>query len=105
MKEKLKDSVFAKCPGNIYDILEKGEKSFASLDTEEQVNCLMNIVAWFNGAPTCDLLSIGGSKQSGKRQPNSRLSAMKKRYNDIRIVDMSSSGLFVSRSENLINLL
>lgn len=105
LKEKLKDSVFAKCPGNIYDILEKGEKSFASLDTEEQVNCLMNIVAWFNGAPTCDLLSIGGSKQSGKRQPNSRLSAMKKRYNDIRIVDMSSSGLFVSRSENLLNLL
>ena len=77
LKEKLKNSVFAKCPGNIYDSLEKGEKSFASLDTEEQVSCLMNIVAWLNEAPRCNLLCIGGKEKSGAKTINSRLSGMK----------------------------
>lgn len=105
LKDKLKNSVFAKCPGNIYDILEAGKERFASLDTEAQVACIMSIVSWFNTATNCNLTCIGGGKQCGAKTINSRLSGMKNKYNDIRIVDMSASGLFVSRSENLLNLL
>lgn len=105
LKDKLKNTLFVKCPGNIYEILEKGEEKFTALSAEEQVFCLMSIVSWFNGAKTCDLLSIGGSKMSGVKRVNSRLSAWKKLYDDVRIIDMSASGLFVSRSENLLNFL
>lgn len=105
LMNKMQNSVFAKCPGSIYEALKAGENALAGISSEEQVSCLMSIISWFNGAQSCDLKCIGGSGKSGAKQPNSRLSGLKKKYQDIRIVDMSASGLFVSRSENLFNLL
>lgn len=102
---KLTDSIFAKCPGNIAKVVQEGRRRFASLVLEEQITCLLSIISWFGNVQTCDLTSIGGTKQVGVKSPNSRLSAWKKKYTDVRIVDTSASGLFQSRSENLLELL
>ena len=105
LTEKMRHSIFAKCPGNILKFLENGSDSFAGLQLKEQVQCLMEIVSWFEAASTIDLTLIGGGKQAGSKRLNAKLSNIAKSYRDVRIIDMSASGLFVSRSENLLNLL
>lgn len=102
---KLNGSVFAKCPGNIADIVAEGRDKFITLAMTEQITCLLNIISWFGNAPSCNLVSIGGSLQGGTKRPSAHLTAWKKNYTDVRIVDMSASGLFQSRSENLLKML
>lgn len=102
---KLTSSVFAKCPGNIAAAVTAGREKFAALTAEAQIVCLLSIISWFGNVQTCDLESIGGSKKTGAKVPNSRLAAWRKNYSDVRIVDTSASGLFESRSENLLELL
>lgn len=102
---KFTSSVFAKFPVNIKTAVTVGREKFVALTTEEQLVCLLNIIAWFGSAHTCNLESIGGSKKSGAKTVNSRIAEWKKNYSDVRIVDISASGLFESRSENLMELL
>lgn len=102
---KLTDSIFAKCPGSIAEVVTAGRGRFAALAVEEQITCLLSIVSWFGNIPNCNLECIGGTKKIGAKVPNSRLAAWKKRYSDVRIVDVSASGLFQSRSGNLLELL
>lgn len=102
---KLTDSIFAKCPGNIAETVAAGRDKFVGLATEEQIATLLSIVSWFGNVQTCDLEKIGGAKKAGAKVPNSRLASWAKRYSDVRIVDTSASGLFQSRSENLLELL
>lgn len=102
---KLTDSVFAKCPGNIVKIVAAGRCRFTTLKVEEQITCLLDIIAWFGSAPKCDLKCIGGSGQSGTKRPNAHLTSWANRYSDVRIVDTSAAGLHESRSENLLALL
>lgn len=102
---KLTDSVFAKCPGNIAATVTAGRDKFAALTIEEQITCLLSIISWFGNVQTCNLESIGGTKKTGAKVPNSRFAAWKKNYSDVRIVDTSASGLFETRSENLLELI
>lgn len=104
---KLSGSIFAKCPGNITieKIVSEGRDKFIALATADQITCLLNIISWFGSAPNCNLKIIGGGVANGSKVPNSRLAAWKKIYSDVRIVDMSASGLFQSRSENILKLL
>ena len=103
--DKFTNSIFNKCPGNIAATVTAGRDRFTALTVEEQITCLLSIVAWFGSAPSCDLKCIGGSGQSGTKRPNARFTSWEKRYSDIRIIDISASGLFQSRSENLLELL
>lgn len=103
--DKLTNSIFAKCPGNIGKTVTAGRSKFVALTTKEQITTLLSIVSWFGSTPNCNLESIGGSKKTGSKVPNSRLAAWKKSYSDVRIVDTSASGLYRSRSENLLELL
>lgn len=104
---KLKGSVFAKCPGcgSVAASISEGREKFSALKVDEQIFCLLGIIAWFGKLATCDLESIGGVKKAGAKVPNSRLSAWKTSYSDVRIVDFSAAGLFGSRSENLLELI
>lgn len=102
---KLTHSIFSKCPGNIAKTVTAGRDQFTALAIEEQIPCLLSIIAWFGSASSCDLKCVGGSGQSGTKRPNARLTSWAKRYSDVRIVDTSASGLFQSRSENLLELL
>ncbi len=85
--------------------MEQGREKFAACSVQEQVDCLLGILAWFGPASTCNLAMIGGEAKSGAKVPSSKLSALGKSFKDIRIIDMSASGLFSSRSENLLELL
>lgn len=107
LQEKLRGSLFAKLPGasNVYQALNAGAEKFAALVTEEQVDCLLNIIDWFGKTSTCNLKCIGAAPKAGSKYVSSKLTAFVKEYHDVRIVDMSASGLFVSRTENLLNLL
>lgn len=102
---KLTDSVYAKCPNNIAATVIAGRDQFAVLTIKEQIKTLLSIVSWFGNVQTCDLEKIGGAKKAGAKVQNSRLAAWKKNYSDVRIVDPSASGLYESRSENLLELL
>ncbi len=103
--DKLTDSVFAKCPGSIAKTVTDGREKFSKLTMEAQISCLLNILSWFGNVPNCNLESIGGSKKTGSKVPSAKLSNWKKTYTDVRIIDVSASGLYQSRSENLLTLL
>lgn len=105
LSDKLTNSIFAKCPGCIADTVTAGREKFCALSLENQIACLLSIVSWFGNVQTCNLEQIGGAKKSGTKVLNSRLAAWKKHYSDVRIVDVAASGLFESRSENLLELL
>lgn len=103
--QKARDTVFARCPGNIAEELVAGEGQFALLDLKEQVDCLLSIVSWFGRAKTVDLRKVGGKANGGSKTISAKLSNLRKYYQDIHIVDVSASGLFSSRSGNLLELL
>lgn len=106
LTEKMGNWPFSKLPNNQAKTMKAGETKFAALDTAEQVTCLMNTLGLFNaGAGGADLRAVGGSKSSGEKALNMNVSNWKKNYSDVRIIDRSASGLFESRSENLLELL
>lgn len=106
LTEKMGTWPFAKLPNNQKNTLKNGAEKFATLDGAEQVSVLMNALSLFGaGAGGADLESIGGKKVSGSKLLSSNLSNWKKQYTDVRIVDQSASGLFESRSENLLEML
>lgn len=97
---------FSNLPNNQQNTLINGVEMFSNLETEKQVLCLMNILILFGaGAGGADLSEIGGSKNAGVTVLSSSFSNWKKKYQDVRIVHMSASGLFENRSENLLDLL
>lgn len=102
---KLTDTVFAKCPGNIGQTVINGRERFLALSLETQVSCLLSIVSWFGAARSCDLQAIGGAVKAGAKVPSSSLSSWSKQYSKVCIVDQSASGLFRSTGENLLELL
>lgn len=104
---KLTNSVFAKCPGskNVAKYVKLGKAKFAALSMEEQIDCLLKIIKWFSKEKPCNLTNIGGEARGGERKLNAKLSNWKKDYTDVRIIDVSASGLYQSRSENLLTLL
>ena len=105
LMQKMSDTIFKKCPGSILKTLQKGQDLFANAEPETQVKSLLTIIQWFKTQRAVDLRDIGGTQSGGAKTPSTKLSALKKRYNDIRIVDMSAAGLFASRSENILELL
>lgn len=107
LRNKLTKSVFKKYPGNnsVTKAVVSGNEKFRLLTIEEQIDCLLQIIYWFGNTQTCNLKNIGGSKKAGSKTLNSRLSEWKKYYSCVRIVDSSASGLFQTRSGNLLELL
>ncbi|MFR4008244.1 MAG: hypothetical protein ACLT0Y_02240 [Christensenellales bacterium] len=65
---------------------------------------LLTIIQWFKTQRAVDLGILEEPKAEGSKRER-EASVLKKRYNDIRIVDMSAAGLFASRSENILELL
>ena len=85
--------------------LAEGLGAFCQLDATRQTKVLLTILSWFGEAGTCDLSDIGGKKKTGSKRPSAKLSSWKKNYKDVRLLDMSASGIFVSDSGNLLDLL
>ena len=68
------------------------------------LNAILSIFKMGRVGP-CDLALIGGKKGGGYPALAMRLSNWAKQYSDMRIVDLSPSGLFEERSGNLLEML
>ena len=106
LTEKMGVWPFVKLPANQRTVLDNGKQKFAHLTLEDQVKTLLSILGLFNSASTgSDLFLLGGSMNAGVKLQSYCLSNWKKNYKDVRIIDQSASGLFESRSGNLLELL
>ena len=103
---KLQNSVFVKRPGVSVENLISKRAVFAKLPIDIQCTALIKMQMLFVRQPNgIDLSDLGLSKTAFKARRSMYLSGWKKDYADVRIVDMSASGLFESRSGNLLELL
>ena len=105
--DKLKHSVYAKRVNSPLTILEEGRELFLSLSIMEQVRVLLNIHQLF-GRETGgrDLSLIGGKEHAAATVSfSSTVSNWKKYYSDVRLLNVSSSGLWQKESVNLLSLL
>ncbi len=102
---KLKQPPYCHCPANPAETLRAGQQRFAQLDVIEQAKCLLQIVTVFGRISGSDLSAIGGASKAAVTALSSVLSNWKKKYTDVRLVDMSASGLHQSRTDNLLELI
>ena len=106
LTEKLLHKPYSMMPRSPISILVDGWSSFLKLTLDEQAMALKAILYIFKmgRSSACDLTLIGGKTQSSPLVLTMRLSTWAKQCSDIRIVDLSPSGLFENRSENLLEL-
>lgn len=93
---------------DLYDVLEKGRDVFLALDLSGQAKVLLNIIMIFQTGRSsgCDLSAIGGVKSAAFYRISSKLSNwVKQNIKDVRIIEQSTSGLFSSKSQNLVEFL
>lgn len=102
---KLKQVPYVYRPTNPVKNLENKRSIFLELEIKEQVDVLLQIQGLFGRAIKADLSEIKESSSSGIAGLSSALSNWKKNYNDVRIIDVSASGLFENVSDNLLELL
>lgn len=106
LTEKMNAWPFANYPGNQGQTLMQGQDKFMAAETRTQIACLINILTLLgSGAAGVDLTACGGSKAAGAKVINAKFSNWKKRYKEVRIVDVSASGLFRKTGCNLLELL
>lgn len=100
----MRGPVFSKMPGSKLTI---NREAFIYLQVKEQLNCLKNMISYLktNRPGDCDMKNVGGSAHEGAVYASCNLSNWKKNYADVRIIDRSASGLYESRSDNLLDLL
>lgn len=106
--KKLERSPYCKLPKNPSRLLAEKEArdKFESATILDQIDCLLSLIAWMNGKSySCDLSSIGKSKTAERMIISNKLSALAKKYSNIRIIDYSPAGLFSTQSDNLLELL
>lgn len=105
---KMKSTVYNKRPNSPSKIFDKGRELFAALDIIDQCKCLQEMLKAFGRMGKCNLellKAAGGSSSSGVTKLSTSLSNWKKSYSDVRIVDTTASGLYQSKTENLLELL
>lgn len=105
--QKLQHNPYNKFFSTQFDVLTNGRSTFTKLSPEEQVQTLLNILSIFKTCRSsgCDLKSINGSAQAARIMISADLTGLSKKYSDIRLVEQSASGLFVSKSQNLLEYL
>ena len=105
--EKYERSIYAKRINKPLQTLLSGRELFLSLDIKKQAKALLNIHMTFGRvAGGCDLKLIGGApKAAATISFSANVSNWRKQYKDIRIIDQSSSGLWMKQSDNILSLL
>lgn len=104
---KLENTVYAKRPNSPLGTLQKGRKNFISLDISQQVFTLLSIQEVFGRMTVgCDLSLIGGaSRAASTANFTATISAWKKSYSNVVVIDSSTTGLYEKCSTNLLDLL
>ena len=106
--DKYKKTIYNKRVNKPNEIIENGRGKFVNLNIKEQVEVLLNIHDTFgrSGSIGVDLSKIGGSVRCAATVNFSfNIANWSKVYNDVRVVDMSPSGMWEKQSINLLNLL
>ena len=102
---KLQTPIYQKRPANPILTLTQGKEIFGSLEIHEQAKCLLQIVSIFSRISGCDLSPINGASKAAVITLSSSVSNWKKNYSDVRIIDMTASGLYSYKTDNLLELL
>lgn len=107
--EKLSTALFKKATfsNKGIDTLTNGAEKFKNLSLRNQVFSLLSILSMFKTGRSggCDLTLIGGSKASAVYVVSSNLQNLSKNFQDIRLIEVSASGLYTSKSRNLLGFL
>ena len=104
--DKLQNSIYNKRPNHPLEILLNSRDRFIALSETEQAEVLLNIHTVFGRADRgADLRMIGGGSRTAEAKRSYSLSNWKKYYRDVRIIDQSATGLWETRSRNLLELL
>ena len=107
--DKLKNSIYRKrwAVRVPLDILINGKSTFDQLSEIKQAEVLLNIHSIFGrNTRGSDLSALGGKKNSGVTNSFSSLvSNWRKSYSDIRLINISPSGIWEQQSKNLLDLL
>ena len=98
---------YNKRPGSstLKEKLSKQKDAFAALDLIAQARVLLQVLGIFGRNKQADLGLLKESASSGIATLSLNLSAWRKSYSDVRIVDASASGLYETVSDNLLDLL
>lgn len=105
--EKFKHTIYKYRWNNPLKLIEDGREKFLKLSVQKQAGVLLNIHATFGRVSGgCDFTEIGGPAYAAATVNfSSSVSNWKKHYNNVKIVDTSSSGLWGKYSENLLDIL
>ena len=106
--QKLSIALFKKAVfSNQCKVLMDGRDKFIHISVEEQIATLLNILSILKTGRSggCDLSSIGGSKNAAAYVMSASLQNLSKNYHDIHIIETSASGLYASKSKNLLEYL
>lgn len=105
--EKLCKSIYSKRINNPITILKDGRDKFVQLDVLAQAKAILNIHQIFGRlASGCDLTAIGGTARAAATVNfSSTISNWSNKYKAVHIIDTSSSGLWETKSQNLLDLL
>ncbi len=104
---KLQNTFFSAIPANPIETLKNNRESFNELDMFRQVTALLSIISILKTgrSGSCDLKIINGVPNAANIRINALLRTLAKNYKDVRIVDVSASGLFENKTNNLLELL
>lgn len=105
LADKVVNGVYGTAFGAVIDVLDVGKDKFDKLSEEEQVKLLCTLVLLLKSgrAGSCDLTAIGGKGAAGTYNVGAKLSAWKKKFSKVQIIDMSASGVYESVSVNLLD--
>ena len=106
--DKYNNSIYSKRINKPKEILINGKERFESLGLNEQVNSLLSILDTYgrNSSGGVDLSKIGGaSKAAATVSFSATISNWKNVYTDVRLIDISPSGIWEKQSDNLLDLL
>lgn len=105
--EKLIKGIYEQAFSAQVNIVKSGGERFENLQLDDQVKVLLNLVLLLKcgRAEKCDFTLIGGAKNAGTYTISSKLNNMLGKYESVKIVDVSASGIFETRSFNLLDLL
>ncbi|MDO5015330.1 MAG: type II CRISPR RNA-guided endonuclease Cas9 [Clostridia bacterium] len=103
--DKLSNSIYKKRINPPIKILRDGKEKFIELDIFDQAQALLNIHQSFGRNKGIDLSLLGVRGKAASTTLNCKTSNWGKNYKDVRVLNISPSGLWVKKSENILDLI
>lgn len=107
LADKVTKGIYGTAFGAVIDVLNSGKEKFERLSGEEQVKLLCTLVLLLKSgrAGSCDLSIVGGKGTAGTYIIGTKLTAWKKTFSKVYLIDMSASGIYETVSANLLDFI